>query len=117
MHNLKKSLYLILAIVIVLVVTIAVYLSTLFTTHDVENIFKEIIGISLFIIISLFFTIKYFVVKPLLNMIKIISTVDKDGIPNERFSLDGSKEISVFANTINMMIDTIKYSRKNLAYI
>ena len=28
--------------------------------------------------------------------------------------LDGSKEISVFANTINMMIDTIKYSRKNL---
>ena len=114
MHNLKKSLYLILAIVIVLVVTIAVYLSTLFTTHDVENIFKEIIGISLFIIISLFFTIKYFVVKPLLNMIKIISTVDKDGIPNERFSLDGSKEISVFANTINMMIDTIKYSRKNL---
>ena len=114
MHNLKKSLYLILAIVIVLVVTIAVYLSTLFTTHDIENIFKEIIGISLFIIISLFFTIKYFVVKPLLNMIKIISAVDKDGIPNERFSLDGSKEISVFANTINMMIDTIKYSRKNL---
>ncbi len=108
MHNLKKSLYLILAIVIVLVVTIAVYLSTLFTTHDIENIFKEIIGI------SLFFTIKYFVVKPLLNMIKIISSVDKDGIPNERFSLDGSKEISVFANTINMMIDTIKYSRKNL---
>ena len=67
MHNLKKSLYLILAIVIVLVVTIAVYLSTLFTTHDIENIFKEIIGISLFIIISLFFTIKYFVVKPLLR--------------------------------------------------
>ena len=114
MHNLKKSLYLILAVVIVLVVTIAVYISTFFATNNIEDIFKEIIGISLFIIISLFFTIKYFVVKPLLNMIKIISTIDKDGIPSERFSLDGSKEISVFANTINMMIDTIKYSRKNL---
>jgi signal transduction histidine kinase len=75
---------------------------------------QEIVGISLFIIIFIFIAIHYFVLKPITSMIEIINNMDKDGIPNEKFSLNGSKEIAVLANTINMMVDTIKYSRKNL---
>ena len=75
---------------------------------------QEIVGISLFIIIFIFIAIHYFVLKPITSMIEIINNMDKDGIPNEKFSLNGSKEIAVLANTINMTVDTIKYSRKNL---
>ena len=114
MHNLKKSLYLILSIIIIFVVSTSVYINTLFNYHSLDKMIQEIVGISLFIIIFIFIAIHYFVLKPITNMLKIINNMDKDGIPNEKFSLNGSKEIAVLANTINMMVDTIKYSRKNL---
>ena len=114
MRNLKKSLYLILSIIIIFVVSTSVYINTLFNYHSLDKMIQEIVGISLFIIIFIFIAIHYFVLKPITSMIEIINNMDKDGIPNEKFSLNGSKEIAVLANTINMMVDTIKYPRKNL---
>jgi polyferredoxin len=66
----KKSLYLILTIIVViLTITLVVSINYFYTyssiKNDVGNILKEVIGISLFIIIALFFTIRHFVMKPL----------------------------------------------------
>ncbi len=114
MLNSKKSLYLILSIIIVFVVSISVYINTFFNYQSLDTTLQEIVGISLFIIIFIFIAINYFVLKPISNILKIITNMDKNGIPSEKLPLTGSKEIAVLANTINMMVDTIKYSRKNL---
>ena len=71
----KKSLYLILTIIVViLTITLVVSINYFYTyssiKNDVGNILKEVIGISLFIIIALFFTIRHFVMKPLFNTIE-----------------------------------------------
>ena len=73
----KKSLYLILTIIIViLTITMVVSINYFYIyssiKNDIENILKEIIGISLFVIIALFFTIQHFVIKPLFKIIETI---------------------------------------------
>ncbi|MFA6740056.1 MAG: PAS domain S-box protein [Arcobacteraceae bacterium] len=100
------------------IATIHIYISnkTLDTELDkiIFNNIIEAIIISLVLIFSLFLTIRHFILKPISNMIKIINDTDKDGIPNEKFSLRGSKEIFLLSNTMNNMIETIKSSRKTL---
>jgi PAS domain S-box-containing protein len=115
MYPKKSSLYLILTIIITLLITVSVSVNFFYIyspdKNDMEDILKKVIVISLFIIVFLFLAIHHFVIKPLQNIIKIISNCDKNGIPIERVSLNSSKEISILANEINKMINTIKYSQ------
>ncbi len=115
MYPKKSSLYLILIIIITLLITVSVSVNFFYIyspdKNDMEDILKKVIVISLFIIVFLFLAIHHFVIKPLQNIIKIISNCYKNGIPIERVSLNSSKEISILANEINKMINTIKYSQ------
>ena len=100
------------------IATIHIYISNKSLDNELDKvIFNNIIEaiiIALVLILSLFLTIRHFILKPISNMIKIINDTDKDGIPNEKFSLRGSKEIFLLSNTMNNMIETIKSSRKTL---
>lgn len=100
------------------IATIYIYISKKTVNKELDKIIfnniLEAIIISLVLIFSLFLTIRYFILKPLSNMIRIINDTDKDGIPNQKFSLSGSKEIFLLSNTMNNMIETIKSSRKTL---
>ena len=98
--------------------TISLYLSDRILNKELDNIIshdlKEAFIISLTLILLLFLTIRYFILKPLDDMIEVISNTDKDGIPTEKFSISGSKEIFTLSNTMNNMIEAIKSSRKIL---
>ena len=77
--------------------TISLYLSDRTLNKELDKIIsnnvKEALIISLILILLLFLTIRYFVLKPLNDMIEVINNADKDGIPTEKFSSSGSKEI------------------------
>ncbi len=98
--------------------TICIYISNKTLNEELDQIIynniAEALVISSILILSLFLTIRYFILIPLSNMIKIIDNTDKNGIPTENFSLNGSKEIFLLSNTMNNMINTIKNSRKTL---
>ncbi len=98
--------------------TISLYLSDRTLNKELDKIIsnnvKEALIISLILILLLFLTIRYFVLKPLNDMIEVINNADKDGIPTEKFSSSGSKEIFTLSNTMNNMIESIKSSRKIL---
>ena len=100
------------------IATIHIYISDKTLNKELDKIIFnnviEAITISLMLILSLFLTIRHFILKPLSNIIKIINDTDKDGIPHKNFSLKGSKEIFLLSNTMNNMIETIKSSRKTL---
>lgn len=100
------------------IATIHIYISDKPLNEELDKIILdnviEAITISLMLILSLFLTIRHFILKPISNMIKIINDTDKDGIPNHNFSLRGSKEIFLLSNTMNNMMETIKSSRKTL---
>ncbi len=72
---------------------------------------KNTIIISILLVLVLFLAIKYFVLKPISNIMDIISITDKDGIPISLIPLYGSKEINALSVRINNMIKTIKESR------
>ena len=100
------------------IATIHIYISDKTLNKELDKIILnnvvEAITISLMLILSLFLTIRHFILKPISNMIEIINDTDKDGIPNNNFSLIGSKEIFLLSNTMNNMMETIKSSRKTL---
>lgn len=98
--------------------TISLYLSDRTLNKELDEIIshnlKEAFVISLILILLLFLTIRYFVLKPLNDMIEVINNADKDGIPIEEFSSSGSKEIFTLSNTMNNMIESIKNSQNIL---
>jgi PAS domain S-box-containing protein len=98
--------------------TISIYISNKTLNEELDKIiYKNIVEaviISLILIISLFLAIRYFILIPLSNMIKIIENTDNNGIPTQNFAFSGSKEIFLLSNTMNNMIDTIKSSRRTL---
>lgn len=98
--------------------TISIYISDSILNNELDkivfNTIKETISVSLILILLLFFTIQYFVLKPLDKMIEVINNADKDGIPTNEFSSNGSKEIFTLSNTMNNMIKSIKTSRNIL---
>ena len=95
--------------------TISLYISDKTLNKELEkiisNTLKQAISISLILILLLFLTIQYFVLKPLNSMIEVINNADEDGIPIKNFSNIGSKEIFTLSNTMNNMIESIKNSR------
>ena len=76
-----------------------------------ENLRNTLI-ISLLLILVLFYFIKLFVLKPISDIIDVITLCDDDGIPLQEIpSNKKTKEFTLLANTLNNMIDSIKTSR------
>ena len=98
--------------------SITIYISDKTLNKELEKIvFKyiiEAITISLLLIFSLLLTIRYFILKPIYNMIEVIHDANIDGLPTRRFSSSGSKEIYTLSNTMNNMIESIKNSQNIL---
>jgi len=97
---------------------IRIYISNNDLTLKLNNIIKDNV-IRIFIvmfmqIIVFFFTIEYFIKKPLSNIIKIISNTDADGVPIKQTFEYNSKEISILASSMNAMLDEIRNSRAKL---
>ncbi len=100
------------------IASITIYISDKTLNKELEKvIFNNIIeavAIALILILFLFLSIRYFILKPIYNMIDVINDANQDGIPTKKFSSSGSKEIFTLSNTMNNMIETIKSSQNIL---
>lgn len=70
--------------------------------------------ISITLISLLFFTISRIVLKPVSNMVEILSRTDKNGIPIGKISTQGALEINNLSTSIINMIAIIRKSRHEL---
>ncbi|MDO8453582.1 MAG: GGDEF domain-containing protein, partial [Sulfurimonas sp.] len=95
--------------------TISIYISNNVMDEELNKIIIgsviNLFAISLLLILSLFITIRFFVLKPLSDIIEVIKNHDDDGIPVDLIPTHGSKEIFLLSNTMNHMIISIKNSR------
>jgi len=98
--------------------SINIYISNYNMLKELNQIIIETlidtVLISLFLALSLFTTIRLFVLKPVSNIIEVISNCDDDGIPYESIKGHASAEISTLSKTINSMLHTIRDSRVTL---
>ena len=70
--------------------------------------------ISVLLTTSLFFAIRYFIAKPISDIVKKLGAVDADGIPEYIHTASYPKEINILINSINNMIASIVESRAAL---
>ncbi len=95
--------------------TISIYISDNVMNEELNKIIIgsviNLFAISLLLILSLFITIRFFVLKPLSDIIEVIKNHDDDGIPVDLIPTHGSKEIFLLSSTMNHMIISIKNSR------
>ncbi|WP_373073450.1 EAL domain-containing protein [Sulfurimonas sp.] len=94
---------------------ITVYISDRYLQSKLNELIKDSI-LEFFLIgtvlaIALFITMYLFIVKPISDISYILTKQDEDGIPTDPLSLNGPKEVSRLAQTINYMLDSIKKSR------
>jgi len=98
--------------------TISVYLTDELLKEELNSI---IIGsiinfllITFTLAFSLFIAIRFFLLQPLSNLETTLHTTDKDGIPLQNISPEGTKEIFKLSLTMNKMIELIKDSKNEL---
>ena len=95
--------------------TITIYISDRTLNRELNDIITgtivNSIALSLILIISLFITIRLFILKPVSNIISVISNSDEDGIPVDLIPVHGSAEIFALSVTMNNMIASIRESR------
>ena len=95
--------------------TVSVYISDYSMNIELNKIITNTIintfTISALLILLLFIIIRFFIFKPLSDIIKVINHSDEDGIPIESIPDGGSTEISTLSNTMNSMISSIRDSR------
>lgn len=72
------------------------------------------ITISASLIVLLLITIRFFILKPISNIISVVSHRDDAGIPLELINGHGSTEIRALSDSMNNMISTIRTSRVKL---
>lgn len=98
--------------------SLTIYISSESMNEVLDKIIRDTItnsiAISLLLIISLLITIRFFILKPISNIISVISNSDKDGIPIELIPSHGAAEISSLSTTMNNMISSIRDSRIKL---
>ena len=70
--------------------------------------------ISLLLIVILFFTLERYIVKPLENIVKVISQKDADGIPLVKITSYEYQEVALLSDGMNAMIERIKESQEAL---
>jgi len=95
----------------------------IYTTNDsineelnltiIHTVINTII-ISLLLALALFTSIRFFILKPLSNIVRAISLSDENGIPTQAIPDEGALEISILSNTMNTMIGSIKNSSATL---
>jgi len=90
------------------------HLLSLKLNNIIINSFTQFFIIILLQTVILIFGIKHFVLKPILNIVKVMSNTDADGIPTTRHFEQNSKEISVLVSTLNSMLDLIRDSKIKL---
>ncbi|MDH4943782.1 sensor domain-containing diguanylate cyclase [Sulfurimonas sp. C5] len=97
---------------------ITFYISDDALKAEIEEIIFDNIRLALLIssimIVTLLFSIHYFIVNRLTNIINVINTRDDYGLPLQEIESQGSIEIRYIIDTINNMIGTIKGSRLEL---
>lgn len=76
----------------------------------IETLITTVV-ISLLLVLSLFLTIRFFILKPISEIINALNNHDDSGIPVDEIPIQTSKEIASLSNTINSMIETIRTSR------
>ena len=82
--------------------------------HIIRDYIMNALLISLTLIVILFLLIRFFILKPLSNVIRTISKTDSDGLPIETISSKGSLEIFTLAKVMNKMIDSLRRSNITL---
>lgn len=93
------------------------------SSTPLENKLNEIVlsnlfdaaTISIALIVTLFFGIRNFILKPLSNIERIIRHSDQDGVPIHEVPNQGAREIVSLSTAMNRMLDTIKKSRIRLS--
>uniref|UniRef100_UPI0040477111 PAS domain-containing sensor histidine kinase n=3 Tax=Aliarcobacter sp. TaxID=2321116 RepID=UPI0040477111 len=95
---------------------ITIYISDKNMNRELEKIIFEnlrnTISISFLLILVLFFFIRLFILKPISDIIDVITISDEDGIPTKNIPINNSiKEINLLANNLSDMITSIKISR------
>ena len=94
--------------------SISIYLSYNDMNDELNKIIDETIinaiSISLLLFFSLLITIRFFILKPISNIISIIKDSDEDGLPVNLFPDEGAPEINSLSTTMNKMIYAIKNS-------
>ena len=97
---------------------LSIYISDNTMNKELNKIIKEsiinTIIISFLLILFLFISIRLFILKPISNIIEIISNKDSDGIPHKLLEENHSEEINKLSRTINNMINSVKSSREIL---
>lgn len=96
--------------------TISIYISDEIMNKELDKIIFENLRntliISFLLIVVLFFSIHYFILKPISDIVEVVNTCDEDGIPiNPIPQNNTTKEIDLLSNTLNSMIISIKSSR------
>lgn len=79
----------------------------------IDNI-KNSLLLSFLLIISLFITIRLFILKPISDIVETITCSDKDGIPLKLIENNPFTEINALISSINKMIHSIRKSNKQL---
>ena len=94
---------------------ITIYISDNILNRELNKIISgtviNAIAISLILIFSLLITIRFFILKPVSNIISAINDSDEDGIPVELIPVQGAAEIFALSKTMNTMIHAIRDSR------
>ncbi|WP_172959714.1 diguanylate cyclase [Thiomicrorhabdus aquaedulcis] len=89
-----------------------------FVTEELEGLVVEsaweAILVSLLMITLLLYSIRFFLLNPIFNIVTNIQNTSKDGLPINKMLAKGAIEVISLSKGINKMIDTIKKSRKEL---
>lgn len=92
--------------------TVSIYISDNGMQVELNKIIMEslldMLITSLLMIVFLFIAIRLFILKPLSNMVSVISNSDDDGIPLEFVPEFKAREIFTLASTMNTMIKSIR---------
>lgn len=98
--------------------SITIHISNNYLNQELKKIIMgtiiNLIAISLLLIFSLLITIRFFILKPISNIVTAIGNSDEDGIPLGLIPSHGATEIFTLSNTMNSMISSIKDSRIEL---
>ncbi len=98
--------------------TITLYLSDTALNKELDiiiyNTIVNTIFLSILLILFLYLSIKYYILKPISNIIDAINNDNSHGIPSKPIPYSKSTEINELSSSINKMILSIKESRNIL---
>lgn len=94
---------------------VSIYISDQAMNEELNRIVMKALidtfATSVLMILSLFIALRFFVLKPLSLIVKVISECDEDGVPKELIPEYDAREISVLSLTMNTMIKSIRASK------